>query len=88
MRRVGGWRRWLALGALVATCFSGFPGTAFAYGPGSGEGDQPPGPGGNSDGKGNISATVGAVVYDLSKNGSGTSVGTLTSTTTWTPPAC
>ncbi|MFI6248421.1 hypothetical protein [Streptomyces sp. NPDC051016] len=88
MRRVGGWGRWLALGALVAICFSGFPSTAIAYGPGSGEGDQPPGPGGNSDGKGNISATVGAVVYDLSKNGSGTSVGTLTSTTTWTPPAC
>ncbi|MFK0104710.1 hypothetical protein [Streptomyces sp. NPDC091217] len=88
MRRVGGWRRWLALSALVTTCVSGFPGTAFAYGPGSGEGDQPSGPSGDSDGKGTISATAGAVVYDLSKNGSGASTGAVTPTTTWTPPAC
>lgn len=35
-----------------------------------------------------VSATAGAVVFDLSKNGSGESAGPVTSTTTWTPPAC
>jgi enoyl reductase len=35
-----------------------------------------------------VSATAGAVVFDHSRNGSGTSVGTVTSATTWTPPAC
>ncbi|MFD4408568.1 hypothetical protein [Streptomyces sp. NPDC058476] len=43
---------------------------------------------GNSDGQGTLSATAGAVVFDLSKNGSGGSAGPVTSTTTWTPPAC
>ncbi|MER6535782.1 hypothetical protein ABT215_18645 [Streptomyces sp900105755] len=88
MRRVGGWRRWLTFGVLMGACVSGFQGTAFSYGPGSGEGGQPPGASGNSDGKGGISATAGGVVYDLSKNGSGTSTGAMTPTTTWTPPAC
>lgn len=88
MQRVRRWGRGLALAGLSALCFSGIPGTALAYGPGDGQGSPPPGPSGNSDGKGNISATAGAVVYDLSKNGSGASVGAVTSTTTWTPPAC
>jgi len=36
-----------------------------------------------------VSATAGAVVFDLSKNGSGESAGPVTSTSsTWTPPAC
>ncbi|MFF1625369.1 hypothetical protein [Streptomyces sp. NPDC058272] len=43
---------------------------------------------GKSDGQGTLSATAGAVVFDLSKNGSGGSAGPVTSTTTWTPPAC
>ncbi|MEV7340733.1 hypothetical protein [Streptomyces sp. NPDC093544] len=44
---------------------------------------------GNSDGKGNLSATAGAVVFDRSKNGSGESAGPVTSSaSTWTPPAC
>ncbi|MFJ8491480.1 hypothetical protein ACIRBZ_24490 [Streptomyces sp. NPDC094038] len=43
----------------------------------------------NGDQKdGNVSATAGAVVYDLSKNGSGASTGAVTPTSTWTPPAC
>ncbi|MFF0202141.1 hypothetical protein [Streptomyces sp. NPDC005017] len=43
---------------------------------------------GGSDGKGGLSATAGAIVFDRSRNGSGQSAGTVTSTTTWTPPAC
>ncbi|MET8182228.1 hypothetical protein [Streptomyces sp. NPDC005336] len=35
-----------------------------------------------------LSAQTGGVVYDLSKNGSGQSAGPVTSTTSWTPPAC
>ncbi|NUR02169.1 MAG: hypothetical protein HOY79_38240 [Streptomyces sp.] len=43
----------------------------------------------NGDGKDNeISASAGVVVFDRSKNGTGTSVGPVTSTTSWTPPAC
>ncbi|MEU6606829.1 hypothetical protein ABZ922_17540 [Streptomyces shenzhenensis] len=37
---------------------------------------------------GTVSVTVGGVVFDRSKNGSGGSVGALTSTTSWTPPPC
>ncbi|MET7319990.1 hypothetical protein [Streptomyces sp. NPDC005549] len=43
---------------------------------GGGKGDQ------------SVSATAGAVVYDRSKNGSGTSVGPVAAATNWTPPAC
>jgi enoyl reductase len=42
---------------------------------------------GNQQGQ-TVSATAGAVVFDRSRNGSGQSAGTVTSTTTWTPPAC
>ncbi|MCF2125942.1 hypothetical protein L1I79_05755 [Strepomyces sp. STD 3.1] len=42
---------------------------------------------GGSDGKGNLSATAGAVVFDLSKNGSGQSAGPVAASN-WTPPAC
>ncbi|MER6385161.1 hypothetical protein [Streptomyces sp. NPDC001250] len=88
MRRVTSRRRILALSLLVAASGLGLPGTAAAYGPGEGQGAQPTRPSGNSDGKGKISATAGAVVYDRSQNGSGQSVGPVTSTTAWTPPAC
>ncbi|MET7454718.1 hypothetical protein ABZT03_23065 [Streptomyces sp. NPDC005574] len=37
---------------------------------------------------GTVSVTVGGVVFDRSKNGSGNSTGALSSTTSWTPPAC
>ncbi|MET8948998.1 hypothetical protein ABZX30_37170 [Streptomyces sp. NPDC004542] len=63
-------------------------GTADAYGPGDGQGASSSVPSGKSDGKGALSATAGAVVYDLSKNGSGESAGSVSSTTAWTPPAC
>src|ERR1051325_4223853 len=47
-----------------------------------------PGPKGNSSPDGTISASASGVVFDLSKNGSGASVGAITSTTSWAPPAC
>ena len=37
---------------------------------------------------GTLSVTAGGVVFDRSKNGSGTSTGALTSSTSWTPPPC
>ncbi|MEW2303357.1 hypothetical protein AB0958_25925 [Streptomyces sp. NPDC006655] len=43
---------------------------------------------GDSSSDGTLSSTAGAIVYDRSKNGSGASVGPVTSTTSWTPPAC
>ncbi|MFJ3336630.1 hypothetical protein [Streptomyces sp. NPDC086766] len=85
---MSGWRRTLALGALVGICASGLPDTAMAYGPGDSQQSGPTGPSGSSDGKGKISATAGVVVYDRSNNGSGQSAGPVASTTTWTPPAC
>lgn len=57
-----------------------------------GDGSQKPGDtpvSGNTDGNGNLSATAGAVVFDRSKNGSGSSTGAVTSSSgNWTPPAC
>ncbi|MEY2246287.1 hypothetical protein AB8A21_25710 [Streptomyces sp. BF23-18] len=57
-----------------------------------GNGSQKPGgthTSGDSDGKGNLTATAGAVVFDRSKNGSGGSSGPVTSSSgDWTPPAC
>ncbi|MFB6957165.1 hypothetical protein ACFCYB_09020 [Streptomyces sp. NPDC056309] len=88
MRRLGGWTRAAGAGALAAVCALGMPGTAAAYGPGEGQGAQPTGSSGSSDGKGNISATAGAVVYDRSENGAGRSAGPVASVTAWTPPAC
>jgi len=35
-----------------------------------------------------LTSTAGAIVFDRSKNGSGNAAGPVTSTTTWTPPAC
>ncbi|GGL77120.1 hypothetical protein GCM10010129_21040 [Streptomyces fumigatiscleroticus] len=37
---------------------------------------------------GTVSVTVGGVVFDRSKNGTGDNVGAVTSTTAWSPPAC
>ncbi|WP_406312342.1 hypothetical protein [Streptomyces sp. NBC_00114] len=45
-----------------------------------------PGAKGNSSPDGTLSA--GVIVFDRSKNGTGTSAGPVTSTTSWTPPAC
>ncbi|MCT7351221.1 hypothetical protein N4P33_03425 [Streptomyces sp. 15-116A] len=42
----------------------------------------------NADEKGNLSVTVGGVVFDRSKNGSGDGAGALAATTSWTPPPC
>lgn len=43
---------------------------------------------GNANDDGTLSSTVGAIVYDRSNNGSGDAVGPVTSTTSWSPPAC
>ncbi|WP_221357417.1 hypothetical protein [Streptomyces beigongshangae] len=44
---------------------------------------------GNAGGDGSVSAVAGAVVYDRGNNGSGDSVGPVTSAASnWTPPAC
>ncbi|MFI5685650.1 hypothetical protein [Streptomyces sp. NPDC051636] len=51
----------------------------------------PPPPGQKTSGGVNdstLNSTVGVIVYDRSKNGSGDSVGPVTSSTSWTPPAC
>ncbi|MFJ8592742.1 hypothetical protein [Streptomyces sp. NPDC093598] len=42
----------------------------------------------NAGKDGTVSVTVGGVVFDRSKNGSGNSAGALTSSTSWTPPPC
>jgi enoyl reductase len=52
-----------------------------------GGGAETPKTSGNVDGD-TISAGVGRIVYDRSKNGSGGSAGPVRSTTAWTPPAC
>ncbi|AOR32746.1 hypothetical protein BFF78_18240 [Streptomyces fodineus] len=43
---------------------------------------------GNASDDGTLSSTAGGVVFDRSKNGTGGSVGPVTPTTSWTPPAC
>nr|WP_189311872.1 hypothetical protein [Streptomyces brasiliensis] len=56
-----------------------------------GGGAQTPPPSGETSGgvDGNtLNATAGGIVFDRSNNGSGNSVGPITSTTSWTPPAC
>jgi enoyl reductase len=53
-----------------------------------GGGAETPDAGSSDRTDGAISATAGAVVFDRSKNGSGSKVGAVTSTTSWTPPAC
>ncbi|PWI11788.1 hypothetical protein DIZ27_03455 [Streptomyces sp. NWU339] len=42
----------------------------------------------DTSGDGTVSVTVGGVVFDRSKNGSGRSAGALTPSTSWTPPPC
>ncbi|MFE8960701.1 hypothetical protein [Streptomyces iakyrus] len=42
----------------------------------------------DADKDGTVSVTVGGVVFDRSKNGSGNAAGALTSTTSWSPPPC
>ncbi|MDX3456931.1 hypothetical protein PV396_34125 [Streptomyces sp. ME02-8801-2C] len=87
MRGISRWSRLVAVSAAAVVCATGLTSPAVAYGPGDGQGATP-GPSGNTDGNGTISATAGAVVYDRDNNGSGPSTGPVTSTSTWTPPAC
>lgn len=73
--------------ALVSVVALATP-VAYAGGRGDGGNRDETGEGANLDDKGNLSVTVGGVVFDRSKNGSGNSTGALASTTSWTPPAC
>ncbi|MET7381109.1 hypothetical protein ABZT08_20195 [Streptomyces sp. NPDC005526] len=43
---------------------------------------------GSASDDGTLSSKAGVIVFDRSKNGTGSSVGPVTSTTSWTPPAC
>ncbi|MFJ5836218.1 hypothetical protein ACIQGO_05460 [Streptomyces shenzhenensis] len=76
----------------VGTCLSLLvaPGTALADDTldGNTQNSSEPTATGDSSPDGTISASASGVVFDHSKNGSGGSVGPVTSTTTWTPPAC
>ncbi len=73
---------------LILMANSGLASADDDFGNGSQKPGKPPVSGG-ADGKGNISATAGAVVFDRSKNGSGKSAGPVTSSAAnWTPPAC
>ncbi|WAZ23838.1 hypothetical protein STRCI_005208 [Streptomyces cinnabarinus] len=72
--------------ALTLVCASLFAAqTAFARGGYDNNGDTEQSADTNGD---TVSVTVGGVVFDRSKNGSGESTGALTSTTAWTPPPC
>ncbi len=62
--------------------------TAFAGGRGEGGSRGSTDQQANVDGSGTVSVAVGGVVFDRSKNGSGDSVGPVTSATSWSPPAC
>lgn len=77
--------RTFALALLVALGIS-YPGHADEGWGGSTDNGSKKSSGGVDGDK--ISAQAGGVVYDLSKNGSGKSAGPVTSTTSWTPPAC
>ncbi|MEV7386556.1 hypothetical protein [Streptomyces sp. NPDC091215] len=61
---------------------------AFADLGGNGSNGQTTEEHGDSSADGTLSSTAGVIVYDRSKNGSGSAVGPVTSTTSWTPPPC
>ncbi|MFF4542681.1 hypothetical protein ACFY1J_00300 [Streptomyces sp. NPDC001406] len=81
----------LPLLVTLGTCLSllYLPGVAHADDtlPGGTQNSEP-GPKGDSSPDGTIAASASGIVFDRSKNGSGSSVGPVTSTTSWTPPAC
>lgn len=82
----------VALGAAVTTvCLSTLmlPHPAWADDTLGGNTQNPPGDQhAASDADGTVSVSVGGIVFDRSKNGSGKSAGAVTSSTAWTPPAC
>ncbi|MFF0005933.1 hypothetical protein ACFYQT_21160 [Streptomyces tibetensis] len=78
-------RRLLFTSGLIAVALA-MSGPAYAekgFGGTDGETQQA-----DADKDGTVSVTVGGVVFDRSKNGSGNSAGALTSTTSWSPPPC
>jgi len=74
--------------SLVGTILAG-AGPAAADTEIGGGSKTPPDPGQKTSGDAdNGTLKAGVIVYDRSKNGTGSSVGPVTSTTSWTPPAC
>ncbi|MET9912725.1 hypothetical protein ABZZ74_39090 [Streptomyces sp. NPDC006476] len=74
--------------SLVSSILAGAGAATADTGIGGGS-KTPPKPGQKtSGGSDNGTLSAGVIVYDRSKNGSGSSVGPVTSTTAWTPPAC
>ncbi|MFG3213596.1 hypothetical protein [Streptomyces tendae] len=87
MSAVSKWLRCATVSAIVLVSVMSAP-TAFAGGRGEGGSRGSTDQQANVDGNGTVSVTVGGVVFDRSKNGSGDSVGPVTSSTSWSPPAC
>ncbi|MEJ1197952.1 MULTISPECIES: hypothetical protein [unclassified Streptomyces] len=73
--------------ALASVPVIGGP-TAFAGGRGEGGTRGSTDQRAEADGDGTVSVTVGGVVFDRSKNGSGDSAGPLASSASWSPPPC
>jgi enoyl reductase len=76
----------IAAGAWLA--FLALPGVAYANDTLDGKGQTGTEQRADTGDGGTVSVTVGGVVFDRSKNGGGNSAGALTSSTSWTPPAC
>jgi enoyl reductase len=85
--------RFVAIATAAGSVWLGSMPSAFAsvtnpgagsFGGGSGSGSGTSASAGASGNK----ISSGLIVFDRSKNGSGTSVGAVTSATSWTPPAC
>ncbi len=76
--------------ALLVLVSAGIPSAAWATpGPAPSVTEVDSGASGGADGDKLTSTVSAGIVYDRSKNGSGTSTGAVTSTSTsWTPPAC
>ncbi|MGH4033710.1 hypothetical protein ACQB60_32815 [Actinomycetota bacterium Odt1-20B] len=85
---VVGRKPFVMVGAVAVSCSLFLSGPAWAgYGHhGSTNGDAK-GPD-KKGGGGSLSAEAGGIVYDRSKNGSGTNVGAITPATNWSPPPC
>jgi enoyl reductase len=81
--------RGVGLLAAVAVVAVALAPSAYASKSGNEEPPQPPKTSASGSAQGNtITAQVGAIVFDQSKNGKGSSAGPVTPVTDWTPPAC
>ncbi|KAB1147737.1 hypothetical protein F7R91_11670 [Streptomyces luteolifulvus] len=80
-------KRGAVVGLVVTLAMLGSSPPDDDFGGGSQKPSDPPASG-DATQDGTLSATAGTVVFDNSKNGSGGSSGPVTSSSTWTPPAC